>query len=140
MQNIVIVQGSEAMREGRDERARRAGVREERLRATAGLTPPPPLSAWRGRSGRRYVVGVQALAEAEIREVREAVIIAVRREGDGTARVVDVTAAGALPRERLAAAWIRAVQACGATEMHVHRLAQDEAERLAVIADLQNGD
>ncbi len=139
MQNIQIIDGQGAMRDGRNDRARRAGVREERLRVTAGLPAPLPLSAWRGRSGRRYVVGVHALAESELSDVTEAVLIAVRREGDGTARVVDVAAAGALPRERLARAWMSAVRAWGATEMHVHRLARDEDERLAVIADLQDG-
>lgn len=138
MRNIEFIHGQGAMRDGRNERARRAGVREERLRVTAGLSVALRLSAWRGRSGRRYVVGVHALREADLSDVTEAVLIAVRREGDGTACVVDVAAAGALPRERLASAWMAAVRACGATEMHVHRLAADEAERGAVIADLQD--
>jgi hypothetical protein len=138
MQNINTTHGRVAMRDGRGNRTRRAGVREERLRVTAGLSVQLRLSAWRGRSGQRYVVGIHALAEADLSDVTEAVLIAVRREGDGTARVVDVTAAGALPRERLASSWMSAVRACGATEMHVHRLARDEAERSAVIADLQD--
>ncbi|WP_240540033.1 hypothetical protein [Salinarimonas soli] len=138
MQNTHIIDGRVAMRDGRGERARRAAVREERLRVTAGVSVPLRLSAWRGRSGQRYVVGVHALAEADLSDVTEAVLIAVCREGDGTARVVDVAAAGALPRERLASSWMSAVRACGATEMHVHRLARDEAERSAVIADLQD--
>jgi hypothetical protein len=137
MQNIITSDGLNAMRDARSERARRAGVREERLRVTAGLTVQLRLSAWLGRSGRRYVVGVHPLADAELSDVTEAVLIAVRRDGDGTARVVDVATAGALPRERLARLWLSAVRACGATEMHVHRLARDEGERRAVIADLQ---
>jgi hypothetical protein len=113
-------------------------VREERLRATAGLRQSSlALSSWRGRSGRRYIVGVHPLVEAEVLEVTEAVIIAVRREGDGTARVIDIATAGSRPSEQARTRWMAAVQAQGATEMHVHRLADGDEERRAVIDDLR---
>ena len=73
-------------------------MREERLRATAGLRHSSlTLSSWRGRSGRRYIVGVHPLVEAEILEVTDAVILAVRRDEDGTAHVIDVATAGSRP-------------------------------------------
>lgn len=118
------------------ERTPRAGIREERLRSTIGLREPDALSSWRGRSGRRYVVGVQPLAETDVSEVTDAVVIAVQRSGDGTAAVVDVAMAGdgVPPRARLG--WLSSMRARGATEVHVHRLADSEAERQAVLADL----
>lgn len=112
-------------------------MREERLRTTANLRGALNLSSWRGRSGRRYVVGVHALAEADVLEVTQAVIIAVGRDRDGVGRVVDVAAAGSEPRERARWAWLAKVRARGACEMHVHRLSEDEGERRAIIADLR---
>ena len=70
-----------------------AGVREERLRAVAGLRGVFDLTSWRGRSGRRYVVGVQPLTESDAAEVSEGVMIAVRRDAERVARLVDVVAA-----------------------------------------------
>ena len=137
MRNKRTISWSTAMRDLRNERARRAGVREERLRATAGLGNAPALSSWRGRSGRRYVVGIHPLNEADLLNVTEAVLIAVQRDGEGVARVVDMTVAGAQPRDRQCLSWMSSIQARGATEMHVHRLARGEEERRAVIEDLR---
>lgn len=124
------------MRETRMERPWRAGVREERLRATAGMRHASvALTSWRGRSGRRYVVGVHPLAETDVRDVPGAVLLAVRRDADGTAHLVDVTAA-----TREAAGWVCEVEAQGATEMHVHHLADTDEERLAALEDLRAGD
>jgi hypothetical protein len=141
MANRRTISWTAAMRDLRNDRARRAGVREERLRATAGLRSGAlALSSWRGRSGRRYVVGIHPLSESEILEVREAVIIAVRRDRDGVAQVIDVAAAGSEIRERARTAWMMKVRACGATEMHVHRLAEGDEERRAIIADLTDAE
>lgn len=95
------------------------------------------LSSWRGRSGRRYVVGIHPLSEQELLEVTDAIIIAVRRDGDGVARVIDVAQAGCEVRERARTRWMMNVQAQGATEMHVHRLAEDDVERRAILEDLR---
>lgn len=113
-------------------------MREERLRTTAGLrgSPALALSAWRGRSGRRYVVGIHDLVETDLVEMGEAVVIAVRRDGAGIAQPVSVTASGQSPRERLRAGWLAHVAKRGATEMHVHRLARNEDERRAIVDDL----
>jgi hypothetical protein len=126
------------MRDLRNERARRASVREERLRATAGLRQSSlTLSSWRGRSGRRYIVGVHPLQEPDILEVTEAVMIAVKRDQDGTAHVIDIATAGSRPSQDARTRWMSTVQAQGATELHVHRLADTDQERRAVIADLR---
>ncbi|GLS46799.1 hypothetical protein [Methylobacterium brachythecii] len=111
---------------------------EERLRTVASLrgTPALTLSAWRGRSGRRYVVGVHDMGEPDLAEMRDAVVIAVRRDGAGIAQPVCVATSGESPRERLKRGWLAHVARRGATEMHVHRLAQTEDERRAVLQDL----
>lgn len=113
-------------------------MREERLRATAGLRQSSlTLSSWRGRSGRRYIVGVHPLQEPDILEVTEAVMIAVKRDQDGTAHVIDIATAGSRPSQDARTRWMSTVQAQGATELHVHRLADTDQERRAVIADLR---
>ena len=111
---------------------------EARLRPVASLrgTPAVPLSAWRGRSSRRYVVGVHDMAEPDLTEMGDAVVIAVRRDGAGIAQPVCVATSGESPRERLKRGWLAHVARRGATEMHVHRLAQTEDERRAVLEDL----
>jgi hypothetical protein len=139
MANRRTLSWSTSMREMRDmagDRSRRASIREERLRATAGLREPPALTSWRGLSGRRYVVGVHALGETDIEELTDAVLIAVERTGDGTAKVLDVAAPGAQTPSRSRSGWLSRMRARGATEMHVHRLAASEEERRAVMADL----
>lgn len=114
----------------------RAGIREERLRSTTGVRQAAPMSSWRGASGRRYVVGVQSDIRADVADMEGAVLIAVRRAPDGTASVLDVAASepGATRRSRLR--WLALMRTRGATEMHVHLLAEDEAERDAVRRDL----
>ena len=124
------------MRDMRHDRLARALVREERLRATAGLREPPALTSWRGRSGRRYVVAVHAPTEGDLAEATDAVLIAVQRGRDGAAELLDVAAPGSLNSERQRRSWLSSVRARGATELHVHRLAESEAERRAVVADL----
>ena len=125
------------MRDMRNDRTRRTDVREERLRTAAGPRGLLELSSWRGRSGRRYVVGVHPLNETDIVDLTSAVVIAVRRDGDGVARLIDLATVGEHPRGRSRAAWVAAVRAQGATEMHVHRLAASDTERRAIIDDLR---
>ncbi|GJE60146.1 hypothetical protein MPOCJGCO_2256 [Methylobacterium trifolii] len=114
-------------------------MREERLRTTAGLRGAPALalSAWRGRSGKRYVVGVHTLSEPDLDEMGEAVVIAVRRDASGIAELVSVATSGQSPREHLHRTWLAGARRRGATEMHVHRLAEGEAERSAIVDDLR---
>nr|WP_246736001.1 hypothetical protein [Enterovirga sp. DB1703] len=128
-----------SMRDMRHERIMRAVIREERLRATAGLREPPALTSWRGRSGRRYVVGIHPANEAEVADLSDAVLIAVQRGEDGRAEMLDVLAPEARSSRRQRLRWLSAMRSRGATELHVHRLAESEAERRAVAADLAVG-
>ena len=125
------------MRDLRNDRMRRAGVREERLRATAGLRSSSTLSSWRGHSGRRYIVGVHPLALSELLDVTDAVLIAVRRDETGTAHVADVAMAGAQPSQDTRTRWMAKVQSLGASELHIHRLADSDAQRRAILEDLR---
>ena len=115
-------------------------MREERLRTTAGARGALELSSWRGRSGRRYVVGIHPLSESDINELTNAVILAVRRDTDGSASLIDIATVGGHSRSGGRARWIASVRARGASEMHVHRLAATEAERRAVIDDLRESE
>jgi len=125
------------MRDLRNDRMRRAGVREERLRATAGLRSSPTLSSWRGLSGRRYIVGVHPLDLKELLDVTDAVILAVGRDAAGSAHVVDSVLAGDRPSEETRTRWLDRVRDRGATELHIHRLADTEARRREILADLR---
>jgi hypothetical protein len=136
MANTRKIAWSAAMQDLRNDRADAAVVREEGLKAAAGLARPLDLSAWRGRSGRRYVVGVRPLAE--LSDITDAVVLGVRRGADGVARIVDAAIAGPLARETARRAWLSAIGAKGATELHVHRLAETDAERRAVVEDLRS--
>ena len=113
-----------------------AAVHEVRLRMSAGLRDKPfvVMSAWRGVSGRRYVVIVHDLADASTIEAPGAVVLGVRRRENGIAvlfgaghrgSIIDCAAQAALD---------------GATELHVHRLADTAAERDAMVRDLVDDD
>ncbi len=109
--------------------------REERLRTTAGLrgTPAIALSAWRGASGRRYVVGVHDARHFEVDELAEAVAIGVSRDSNGIAEKQDVAVGlGHSAGEQ----WLGEMRRKGCTEIHIHRLAESAAERLAIELDL----
>ncbi|GJE46279.1 hypothetical protein [Methylobacterium soli] len=137
MANKRALSWSAALRDLKDDRSRRQDVREERLRTASGLggAPALALSAWRGRSGKRYVVGVHALSETDLDEVGEAVVMAVRRDESGLAELVAVATAGigADPSP----AWLARAREAGASEMHVHRLAGTTSERKAIVTDLR---
>jgi hypothetical protein len=113
-------------------------VREERLRTTAGLRETFRLTSWRGHSGRRYVAGVHPLTEAEAVDVRDAVLLAVRRDPDGTATIVDSAATSAQRQAPARRSWIARMRERGATEMHVHRLADGDTEQRAMLRDLRD--
>jgi hypothetical protein len=130
------------MRDLRNDRMRRAGVREEPLRATAGLRSSSTalsaaLSSWRGQSGRRYIVGVHPLDLGELLDITDAVILAVGRDASGIGHVVDSVLAGHEPSEETRTRWLEKVQERGASELHIHRLADTEARRREILADLR---
>jgi hypothetical protein len=101
---------SAALRDLRADRTTPQPVREVPLRYTGS---PLPLSAWRGLSGRRYVVSVHS---ADATDLPAGVELPVARDAAGLA---------VLLADRV-----------GITELHVHRLAETPADRAAVIADL----
>lgn len=119
----------------RGQRAAPPEVREERLRTMAGLrgSPSVALSAWRGRSAHRYVVGVHDVGSEIALEAAPAVVIAVRRDDAGLATPLNVAS---IETAADAVAWVRLAQASGASELHIHRLADAAAARAAVVADL----
>lgn len=112
--------------------------REERLRPTSGLrgTPALALSAWRGRSGRRYVVGVHEMLTPTREEHGDMVAIAVRRDSKGIAAVLEVRALGPRIGDSQRAAWVAAARKRGATELHLHKLCETPEEFAAVVEDL----
>lgn len=112
-------------------------MREEPLRATVGLRSSPTLSSWRGVSGRRYIVGIHALDLSELLEVTDAVVLAVSRDESGVAHVIDVVMAGPEPSTDTRTGWLAEVEKRGASELHVHRLANTDARRRAILADLR---
>ncbi|MFY9293303.1 MAG: hypothetical protein WAP03_21780 [Methylorubrum rhodinum] len=128
---------SNALRDLRGDRVTPNPIREERLRSFAGMrgSTSIALSAWRGLSGRRYVVGVQALAVEAAEEALPAVLIAVRRNDAGLALLpIDLYSGAA--GEPDVAEWVARSLAQGATELHIHRLAEGADGRTAVVADL----
>ena len=86
---------------------------------------------------RRYIVGIHPFTETEVLSVTNAVILAVRRDETGTAQVVDVATAGSHPSQQARARWFAKVVTRGATEMHVHRLADSDTRRQAIVEDLR---
>ncbi|SEH35094.1 hypothetical protein SAMN02799636_01698 [Methylobacterium sp. 275MFSha3.1] len=108
--------------------------REERLRSTAGLRGSPimPLSAWRGRSGRRYVVRVLPVPAGDAEELCDAVVMLVGRDDSGLAEIRGVSIVRGLAS---AQALIDGLPPA-VTELHAHRLAQTDADRAAILADL----
>jgi hypothetical protein len=119
----------------RGQRAAPPEIREERLRSMAGMRggTAVPLSAWRGLSTKRYVVGVRDLGSADALEAAPAVVIAVRRDDAGLASPLNVAS---IETAADAVAWVRLARASGASELHIHRLADAASARAAVVADL----
>ncbi len=124
-----------------EERMVSARVREERLKSASGLRHVGlSLTSWRGRSGQRYVVGVHSLSdEWSVLGATEAVMLAVQRAPDGRARILAAATIGARECEARNAEWLARVRVRGATEIHIHRLAEDDVEREAIVRDLLRG-
>ncbi len=90
-----------------------------------------PMSAWRGHSGRRYVVRVLPVRKIDADELRDAVVIQVCRHGSGLAEIRGVSIVGTIASARALIAGLPA----DVTELHAHRLAKTDAERGAILAD-----
>lgn len=98
-------------------------------------TGPLKLSAWRGRSGRRYVVSVYPL-DLEADAAAGALLLAVERDRVGSRRLIAACESGALGFTGVNGAWIAAMRRRGANELHVHLLAATRDSRRATLADL----
>jgi hypothetical protein len=121
-----------ALSQARGNRMTPSPVREVRLRGKNA--PAIALSAWRGQSGRRYVVAVYPLAQARDVDAPGAVILGVRRGDDGLACIVGAGWNGTMAEA------VELAAADGATEMHAHRLADSDTEREAIVEDLVGDD
>lgn len=115
-------------------RQARPPVREERLRTAGAGRNGARLSAWRGVSGRRYVVVVYPIDGASGLEAPGSVILGVRRGADGIAHLVGVGHLGSVADAVVFARLDRA------NEIHLHRLADTTAERDAIVEDLVGDD
>jgi hypothetical protein len=73
----------------------------------------------------------------ELLEVTDAVVLAVSRDESGTGHVVDSVLAGDHPSIETRTRWLDQVQERGASELHIHRLADTEARRREILADLR---
>jgi hypothetical protein len=106
-------------------------VREMPLRATAPLAERR-FTAWRGRSGRRYVASVFAIQDGHALGFTDAVLLAVSPER----KIVAARDSGPFGIDAALTRWRDAVAMAGASEIHVHLLAEDSAGRRAALCDL----
>lgn len=120
-----------------------ASVREEALRALADLGETMPLTAWRGRSGRRYVVSVFP-ADAPPPTDGGGVLLAVARAPDGGAVLlgsIGLDRQDGIEPDQAACAdalarWRDIMRARGACEWHLHLLVTRRLAQEAMRADL----
>ncbi|CAM5762782.1 hypothetical protein [Bosea minatitlanensis] len=106
-------------------------AREMPLRSAASLSERR-FTAWRGRSGRRYVASVFPVEDSHALSFTDAVLLAVTAER----QIVAARDSGPFGVEAALARWQRSVAEAGAREIHVHLLAEDGASRRAALLDL----
>jgi hypothetical protein len=101
------------------------------LRSTAALGERR-FTAWRGRSGRRYVASVFGILDDHALGFTDAVLLAVSDDR----RILAARESGAFGVEAALSRWRQAILAAGAREIHVHLLAEDGVSRRAALLDL----
>lgn len=106
-------------------------ARELPLRSTARLAERR-FTAWRGRSGRRYVASIFAVQDLHALGFTDAVLLAVSPERV----IVAARDSGPFGSEAALTRWRDAVALAGASEIHVHLLAEDGFSRRAALLDL----
>ena len=106
-------------------------VRDLPLRATAQLAERR-FTAWRGRSGRRYVASVFAIQDGHALGFTDAVLLAVSPDR----KIVAARDSGPFGIDAALTRWRDAVAMAGASEIHVHLLAEDSTGRRAALCDL----
>jgi hypothetical protein len=111
------------------------------LAALAGGNLAHHFHSWTGASGRRYICSIFPLREAAGKpacpEFDEALLIAVRRLADGTPKMLFVAESDAFSMLAPSRSLARRAAALGASEWHVHLLAESPRERRAAILDLR---
>lgn len=108
-----------------------ADVREAPLRSAASLGERR-FTAWRGRSGRRYVASVFSVDDSHALGFTDAVLLAVSADR----RVIAARDSGPFGVEAALGRWQRSIMKAGACEIHVHLLAEDGVSRRAALLDL----
>ncbi|AZO81776.1 hypothetical protein BLM15_27180 [Bosea sp. Tri-49] len=106
-------------------------MREMPLRATAHLAERR-FTAWRGRSGRRYVASVFAVQDGHALGFSDVVLLAVSPDR----KIVAARDSGPFGIDAALTRWRDAVAMAGASEIHVHLLAEDATSRRAALLDL----
>ena len=89
--------------------------------------------SWLGASGRRYICSVYAVDAQPVFDRSRAVVAAVRRHG-AQSRIAFIFAPN--PDDDDFALWTARARACGASEWHVHLLAETPEARAAILSDL----
>ncbi|MGL4811848.1 MAG: hypothetical protein ACRCXM_08725 [Beijerinckiaceae bacterium] len=90
--------------------------------------------AWRGKSGKRYVTSIYSFADCP--DYEHVVALAVRRDWDGARTVIDGLDLGPFPLVSLGGDILEQARVRGATEIHLHLLADTAEARQAVLDDL----
>jgi hypothetical protein len=89
-------------------------------------------TAWRGRSGRRYVASIFAAMDETAMGFPDGVMLAVTADR----RIIAARDSGPFGVEEALTRWRDAAVNAGATEIHVHLLAEGPAERRRALIDL----
>lgn len=98
----------------------------------AGAMRDRRFTAWRGRSGRRYIASVFPITDATALGYADAVLMAVSADR----RILAARDSGPFGLEGALLRWRDAVREAGAVELHLHLLAEDETARDAALRDL----
>jgi hypothetical protein len=105
--------------------------REVPMRSAAALGERR-FTAWRGRSGRRYVASAFAVADDHALGFTDAVLLAISPDRG----ILAARDSGPFGVEAALTRWRQAVAQAGASEIHVHLLAEDGISRRAALLDL----
>jgi hypothetical protein len=111
--------------------AKELAVREMALRSRADGADQR-FTAWRGRSGRRYVATAYPIDSVEALSFEDAVLLAVSADR----RLLGRGETGPFGGHASVMAWREAMRAAGAVEVHVHLIAATTEDRQRALADL----
>lgn len=96
------------------------------------LPDMPRFHLWQGRSRRRYLAAVYEIDSVELADDSVVLLVANRSGRREIRAAMALGSVDAIAEQRLRTA----VQACGATEVHVHLLARTAAARADAVRDL----